>query len=193
METKKLSALTIVHLIIMVVVFILSCVSACIIFSGNIPEGYEVVTQAHKNAAFITGFSHTMNALALICGIVYMLKGSSKNVAGLYKAFLLLVMLGLALRMASRFFFPGFDLSAGLMIGSVLMLLILIFAKDLGRTRSWCVFYVLLALDLIVAILTFDGREALSSIASGLTRLVLDGTIGLAIRAKYADKAARGR
>ena len=69
----------------------------------------------------------------------------------------------------------------------------MIFAKDLGRTRSWCVFYVLLALDLIVAILTFDGREALSSIASGLTRLVLDGTIGLAIRAKYADKAARGR
>ena len=96
-------------------------------------------------------------------------------------------------RLFSRFFFPGFDLSAGLMIGSVLMLLILIFAKDLGRTRSWCVFYVLLALDLILAILTFDGREALSSIASGLTRLVLDGTIGLAIRAKYADKAARGR
>ena len=56
METKKLSALSIVHLIIMAVVFILSCVSACIIFSGNIPEGYEVVTQAHKNAAFITGF-----------------------------------------------------------------------------------------------------------------------------------------
>ena len=190
---KKNNLGTICHLILMGVMCVLSAISACIIFSGHIPEGYEVVTGTQKTASYVIGIGHTMNVLALICGMVYMLKGSGKAVAGLYKAFLLLVMLGLALRMASRFFFPGFDLSAGLMIGSVLMLLILIFAKDPGRTRSWCVFYVLLALDLIVAILTFDGREALSSIASGLTRLVLDGTIGLAIRAKYADKAARGR
>ena len=73
------------------------------------------------------------------------------------------------------------------------MLLILTFGKDLGRTKTWSVFHVLIALDIAIAILMFDSREALSSIASGLTRLVLDGTIGLAIRAKYADKAARGK
>ena len=79
------------------------------------------------------------------------------------------------------------------MIGSLLMLLILTFVKDLGRTKTWSVFYLLLALDLVTAILMYDSREALSSIASGLTRLVLDGSIGLAIRAKYMDKAARGK
>lgn len=193
MENKKLGALSIFHLILMGVVCVLSCVSAWIIFSGHIPEGYEVVTDAHKNASFIIGIGHTVNALALICGMIYILKGSGKNVAGLYKAFLLLVTLGLALRLAGKFVFPGFDVSAGLMIASILMLLILLFGKDLGKTKTWCVFYVLIALDLVVAILMFDSREALSSIASGLTRLVLDGSIGLAIRAKYSDKAARGR
>ena len=190
---KKMNGLTICHLILMVVVCVLSCISAWIIFSGNIPEGYEVVTEAHKTASSIIGVGHVVNILALICGIVYMLKGSGKSVAGLYKAFLVLVTLGLALRLVGRFVFPGFDAAAGLMIGSIVMLLILIFAKDLGRTKTWVVFYILLALDLVVAILMFDSREVLSSIASGLTRLVLDGSIGLAIRAKYKDKAARGK
>ena len=190
---KTMDRLTICHLILMGLMCILSCVSAVIIFSGNIPKGYEVFTEAHKTASYITGAGHIFNVLAIICGIVYMVKGSGKNVAGVYKTFLLLVTIGLALRFAARFFHPGFDVIAGLMIGSLLMLLILTFGKDLGRTKTWSVFHVLIALDIAIAILMFDSREALSSIASGLTRLVLDGTIGLAIRAKYADKAARGK
>ena len=190
---NKMSSLTTCHLILMGIMCILCCASSIIIFTGNIPEGYEVVTEAHKTASLITGFSHAVNALALICGMAYIRKGSGKDVAGIYKAFLLLVTLGLGLRLAGKLVFPGFDVAAGLMIGSVLMLLILTFVKDLGRTKTWTVFYILLALDLVVAILTFDSREALSSIASGLTRLILDGTIGLAIRAKYMDKAERGK
>ena len=181
------------HLIMMVLTGILSCVSAVIIFSGHIPEGYEIVTEAHKTASLIIGIGHTANLLALICGIVYMLKGSGKDVAGLYKTFLLLVTLGLALRLVGKLVYPGFDALACLMIVCVILLLILTFAKDLGRTKTLGVYYVLLALELIVAILSFDSREGLSSIASGLTRLVLCGSIGLAIWAKYMDKAARGK
>lgn len=190
---KNLSTLSICHLILMAVVGLMSCASAVIIFSGHIPEGYEVVTDAHKNASLFMGFGHTVNVLALVCGIIYMLKGSGKDVAGLYKAFLLLVTLGLALRLVGRLIFPGFDAVACLIIGSLIMLLILTFVKDLGRSKTLGVYYVLLALDLVAAILLFDKREMLSSIASGLTRLVLDGSIGLAIWAKYKDKAARGR
>ena len=190
---KKNNLGTICHLILMGVMCVLSVISACIIFSGHIPEGYEIVTGAQKTASYVIGIGHTMNALALICGMVYMLKGGGKNVAGLYKTFLLLVMLGLALRLAGKLIFPGFDVSACLMIGSIIMLLILTFAKDLGRTKTWSVFCILFVLDLIVSILTFDKREALSSIASGLTRLVLDATIAIAIYSKYKDKATRGK
>ena len=190
---KKMDLPMICHLIVMVVVGVMSCISAVIIFSGHIPEGYEIFTDVQKNASYIVGVSHAVNVLALFCGIVYMLRGSGKDVAGLYKTFLLLVTLGLIARLVSRFVFPGFDAMACLMIASILMLLILTFAKDLGKTKTLCVYYVLLALDLVAAILLFDKREALSCIASGLTRLVLDGSIGLAIFAKYKDKAARGR
>lgn len=192
MNTKN-DRLMLLHLVMMGLMAILSGISAWIIFSGHIPEGYEVFTEIQKKASLVVGFSHTANVFALICGIAYILKGATKSAAGLYKAFLLLVLLGLALRLAGKLVYPGFDLTAGLIIGSLLMLLILTFVKDLGRTKTWSVFYLLLALDLVTAILMYDSREALSSIASGLTRLVLDGSIGLAIRAKYMDKAARGK
>lgn len=193
MENKNLNKLSICHLILMGIMCILSCVSAGIVFSGHIPEGFEIVSDTQKTASMIAAIGYVTNALALIFGIIYMVKGSGKNVATLYKAFLLLVMLGLLVRLIAKFIYPGFGLSAVLMIGSILMLLCLTFAKDLGRTKTLTVFFVLLALDLVAAILALDNRELLGSIASGLSRLVLDGSIGLAIYAKYRDKASRGK
>ena len=190
---KKMSTMTLCHVILMGILAVLSCVSAGIIFSGHIPEGYGIVTDTQKNASFIIGLSHAANALALICGMVYLLKGSGKNVAGLYKAFLMLVVLGQILRLIGKLVFPGFDVNACLIIACIVLLLILTFVKDLGKTRTQCVYYILLVLELALAILLFDSREALSSIASGLTRLVLAGSIGIAIWEKYRDKAARGK
>ncbi len=190
--TKNNDKLTICHLILMCIVGVLSCVSAGMIFSGYIPEGYATVAEARR-ASIINGMGHVVNVLALICGIVYILKGSGKKAALFYDVFLLLVTLGLALRLAGRLFHHGFDVAVGLMIGSVIILLILTFVKDLGRMNTWYLFLVLVVLDLIAAILLFDSREAFPTITSGLTRLVLDGAIGLAIRAKYIDKATRGK
>jgi len=192
MMKKKLTPLTICHLILMGFMCILSFVVAVMIFTENIHEGNEAVTQAQKIASLLTGIGHCVDAIALACGMVYLLKGSGKGVAGIYQVFLLLVTHGLGLCIAGKLFFPGFDVSAGLMIGSLLMLLILTFGKDLGRTKTWSVFFILLALDLAGAILTLVNREALPGMVSGLARLVMDGTIGLAIRAKYMDKAERG-
>ena len=186
--------MTTCHIILMGLMLILSCVSAIIIFTGNIPKGYEVANDAaHQSASLVMGFAHAANALALACGIYYMVKGATKAVAKYYKAFLMLATLGMALRLVCKLIYPGFGVVAGLMIGCLLMLLILTFGKDLGREKTWCAFYILLALDIAVSILMFDSREALSSIASGLTRLVIDGTIGIAIVEKYKDKATRGK
>ena len=190
---KKNNLGTISHVIVMGIMCVLSVISACIIFSGHIPEGYEIVTGAQKTASYISGIGHTLNVLALICGMIYVLKGSGKDVAGLYKTYLLLVALGLAARFAGKLINSGFGVPVCLMLGSIIMLLILTFAKDMGKTKTWTVFCILFVLDLIVSILAFESREALSSIASGLTRLVLDLTIATAIYSKYKDKAARGK
>lgn len=192
--TKNKNLAKTCHMILMGLMIILSCVSAGIIFSGNIPEGFEVnAVEAHKNASLVIGIGHVVNAFALVCGLTYMIKGSGKNVAGLYKSFLFLVTIGLIARLIGKLIYPGFDAVAVLTIIGICALLILTFVKDLGRTKTWSAFYVLLAVDVAIAILMFDKREALSSIASGLTRLVIDGTIGIAIRAKYEDKALRGK
>jgi len=190
---KKYGLLKICLMVLMAVMCVMSCISAGIIFSGKIPKGYEVVTEAHKTSSLIMGIGHVVNAIALICGIIYILKGSGKNVAGLYKAFVTLVAIGMALRMAGKLVFPGFDVVAALMICSLAALLILSFGKDLGRTKTWSLFCILIALDIAVGILMFDSREVFSSIHSGVTRLLLDSTIGFAINLKYKDKAARGK
>ena len=77
------------------------------------------------------------------------------------------------------------------MIGIILALLALRFIKDLGKTRTWIIFCILLVLELVLAVLTFDKNEIFSSIAGNLSRIMLDCTIGIAIYEKYADKARR--
>ena len=103
----------------------------------------------------------------------------------------MLVTLGVTLRLIGTLIYPGFSVAACLMIGIILALLILGFVKNLGKKNSWIIFYILLALELVLAFVMFDKNEVMSSIAGNLSRLVLDGSIGLAIREKYADKAAR--
>ena len=51
-------------------------------------------------------------------------------------------------------------------------------------TKTWIIFFILLAPELVLAVLTFDKNEVMSSIAGNLSRLVLDGTIGIAIYEK---------
>lgn len=189
MNAKKLSVPAICHLILMAVLCVLSITSAVIVFSGNTPSGFEV----NQTTVMFYAVTHVINAVALGCGILYMLKGSGKNVAPLYKTFILLVTLGVVLRLIGTLIDPGFGLRPALMIAVILALIVLTFVKNLGKQTTWIVFYILLALEIVLAIVTFDKAEVLSSIAGNLTRLVLAGSIGIAIHAKYADKAARGR
>jgi len=76
---------------------------------------------------------------------------------------------------------------------TVFVTLLLALAPNLGRQKTWIIFYIGLALQIVLAIVIFEKAEALSSIVGSGTRLVLHGTIGLLIQRKYADKAARGR
>ena len=191
MEKTKKSKLVIVHLILMFLLCALSIVSAVIIFTGNIPSGFEASEDTYKTTATLYGAAHVVNAFALACGITYILKGSGKSAAMWYKTMILLIALGVVLRLIGTLIHPGFGLNACLMICIIIALLILCFVKNLGAKKSWIIFGVLITLELVLAVITFDKNEVMSSIAGNLSRLVLDGTIGLAIREKYADKAKR--
>ena len=191
MEKLGQSKLKIVHLILMILLCVMSIVSAGIIFTGNIPSGFETSAEAYKTTTTLYGIAHVVNALALLCGITYLLKGSGKQAAFWYKTLVLLATVGVAFRLIGTLIRPGFGLTACLMIGIIIALLVLRFVKNLGERNTMLVFHVLVTLEVVLAIAMFDKSEALSSIAGSLTRLVLDSCIGLAIREKYADKTAR--
>ena len=191
METTKRPAALIAHVALMALLCVMSIISAVIIFTGNIPSGFEASEDTYKTTVALYGAAHICNAIALICGITYLLKGSGKSAANWYKTLILFIALGVTLRLVGTLIHPGFGVNTCLMIGIILALLALLFIKDLGKTKTWIIFFILLAMELVLAVLTFDKNEVTSSIAGNLSRLVLDGTIGIAIREKYADKAAR--
>jgi len=191
MNEKKLSAQIICHIVLMGLLFAVSIASAIIIFTGNIPEGFD--TKAYLTTTSLYGAAHILNAVCLMCGIIYLAKGGGKNVRVLYKTFILLMAVGVVLRFIGTLIHPGFNASVCLMIVIIVALLILCFGKDLGKKNTMIIFYILIAAELAVGILTFDKNEVFSSIVGNLSRLVLAGSIGIAIFAKYDDKAARGR
>ena len=191
MGNVRKSKLLLVHTILMALLGIMSIASAVIVFTGNIPEGFEAGKETFKTTAALYGAAHVVNAVALACGITYTMKGSGKAAAKWYKALVLLVALSITLRLIGTLIYPGFNVNACLMIVSIIILLILCFVKDLGDQKTWILFHVLLAVEIALAIITFDKREVMSSIAGNLSRLMLVGTIGLAIREKYQDKARR--
>lgn len=82
----------------------------------------------------------------------------------------------IVLRLIGTLFYPGFGLSARMMIGILLMLLALGFVKDLGEQKSRIIFWVLIILEAVLAVVRFDKNEAMSSIAGSLSRLVLDAS-----------------
>ena len=182
---KKSNWLSICFIIQLGILVVLSCISSAFIFSGHMPQGEELVSDAQRTASLFTGFAYTVNEFAMICGIIYWLRGRGKDSSRLYKAFMLQVTIGMVLRLIGKIIYPGFDVAA--------VLLILTFVPDLGRIKTWAIYCAVLALEIAVAILVFDAKEAFSSIAFGLIRLALVGTIGFAIRSKYEDKAARGK
>ena len=162
MEKTKKTAPLIAHVTVMALLCILSIASAVIIFTGNIPSGFEASEEIYKTTAALYGIAHIVNALALACGITYLIKGSGKSAAVWYKTLILFVALGVALRLAGTLIHPGFGANACLMIGILIALLVLRFVKDLGKTKTYAFFFILLALEIVLAVLTFDTNEVMS-------------------------------
>ena len=136
---------------------------------------------------------HIANMCALICCIFYAWKGYKKEVAAYYKAFLLLAMVACILAITASVLFENVMPGIIFMGLKVLLLLILAFLKNMGKLNTLMIFFIMLLVDVIYAFIGVvpDGYMMLRVI-SVIANLLINATILLAIRGKYADKEERG-
>lgn len=191
MEKKRISPAMICHLVLMGILFGLNIAIAIMVLSGNIPGGFAANEENGKVTLILDGIANIFNALALACGFLYLIRGGGKNMAIWYKAFIIQIAIGVALRAVAFALFPGFGAPSIFMIFIVLGLLFLAFFPNLGAQRSMMLFTIILTVEICLAIVIFEPAEALSSIAGSFTRLVLEGTVGIMLHQKFVDKAAR--
>ena len=105
--------------------------------------------------------------------------------------FLLLTLCASLLSALTNVMGSGFGAPAVLAVIKLFVLFTLAVWKDLGKWMTWILFYVLLGVDIAAAIVTGIPMGVLSTITAIASALLIDGTIGLFIRGKYADKEAR--
>ncbi len=174
-----------IHMIMMIVLLIMNTLILVPLLRAPYPK-------------FAGALYNVINCLALVFGIVYLRKGYSKNGATYYKLFLLLVAASNLALIGTMFTYAGLQgirltIAAGAIIIKIILILALAFAKDLGRRNSRIIFCVLLTVELIYGFLFAPrGFLPVSIIVLVLSRLIMTGVIGLAIKGKYEDKASRG-
>ena len=156
--------------------------------------GISLIYIMMKGISLPTGVTivHFILFLSLICGTVYAGKGYQKSAANFYKAFISLSGVADLALIITTLMSRGFNPDIILIGIRVILLFVLAFGKDLGKRNTWIIFGFVLVIDLVYGI-AFVPRNYLVwlILADIFGKLIIDGTIGLAIRGKYADKDAR--
>ena len=192
---SKKSPVTIFHLIVMFIMMF-----------GTIGGAVNFIIGAAGAETSVALFSNITNIVLmavilsmLIMGAIYIIKDYSKQAAVFYKAFLFLHVGVCVLSIIVNLFFyavtPLIIVICILYAFKAADLLILVFWKDLGKKRTWILFYVILGLDiaaLIFAVINMLNIGFDFSFTGYVTALIADGTIGLSVKGKYENKEARG-
>ena len=180
MDNKKFNNLKMCHMCLMVIAIIITSIGVInqIVYSKSAQLTPLLVTLA--------GF---VRVLALFCGAVYLIFDYKKNVAGFYKAFINFMIVSLVLRIAASFQGSFTALQGICSFVSLVALLALEYAKDLGKKNTSIIYAVMLVCEIIAVVPMFATKDW----GSILSILLLVGTLGLMITGKYIDKKARGR
>ena len=193
---KRLNTLTIIHLILM-----------CLMILGTIGATVNFLIGFTNSNTGMDRFSNISNVVLmiiilsmLVIGVLYLVKDYSKQAAMYYKLFLILnVIVCILTIFIDLFFYKSTTLMyliSILNVCKIITLLLLAYGKDLGEKKTWIIFYILLAIDIIKLIFASINMSNVGfdfSFAGYVTALISDGTIGLAIKGKYDDKKSRGR
>ena len=193
---KNLTTLAKVHFCILVFLILFNAFGA-VMFIGGIGFSLTGVDRLHM---LLRGILNLVNIIALIFAIVYLLNSYGKQSAVYYKAFLFLIILETVFLFALDLAFWPTDvlLVVSLVILGIkaVVLAVLVFWKNLGAQKTWLIYHMLLPLDVVGTVIMFfkvPQGTLVYVILAALSRLALDGAIGLAIRGKFADKLKRGR
>ena len=182
---KQLTPLMFAHLALMLLM-----IAASVVFL--VSEKTPAFEEYFGSLSTILSIMAFVNIAALCCGIFYLMQGYSKNDAHFYKTFLALMAVCCAINVYTDFVISGFGLGVILLIVKVVALGALALWKDLGKRNSMILLAVLIVIDLIVFFTSFEQSVMTYKLTATLSKLVADGTVGLAIRGKYYDKDARG-
>lgn len=195
---RKLTPLMTIHMILMIALVFFHLAST-VVNIGVIGFSAEEISSWGKPAIRLRGIFNIANIVALVFGILYILDSYSKRAARFYKLFLLFhiiqTLLLIVLNSASGTSLDYYSAGALALHGlKVLFLMIILFWRDFGESNTWKLFFILLVFDVAGSVLTIVSSTGSLAfrIGSSVSRLVLDGTIALAINGKYADKARRG-
>ncbi len=173
------TALKVAHLSIMGILMALNLIMAII----NSMDGI-----------FVQVFLNVFNMIALACGFIYVSRNYEKAAAKWYKAFILVTTIPNIIIAVYSFSERGPGPYLALLVVKIALLVVIAFWKDLGKNDTWYMFAALFVLDIIFIFVFGKGEDVEQfRIIAVASKLVLTGTIGLAIAGKYADKAARGR
>ena len=179
-----------IHICLLVLALTFSVVCAGLLF-GDV--GFE------KNESIQRGIFYLINLLALVSCFVYVLKKYAKEARFYYNAFF-------CMQIVATVFLAIFDISTfkggsvailsllALFVKAVVLIMI-IFASDLGKKRAYLFFYIILTLDVLLAImtLTIANVSVAYKVCDVFARLLIVSTIGMTIYGKYSDKESRKR
>ena len=193
---KNFTPLKVIHLILMIGLMLCSGITT-VMFLG----GFDlVVAGKDKSEAILNGCSTMAVTVMLLTGVLYLLHGYKKRSAVYYMAFILLLVLVNLMVIILDVIYATMTIpiiiKCVLYAIKIILLLLLVFKKDLGREKTWFIFNMVVIVDiaaLIVAlIITATGSFDFGNIMGVIAALVADATLGLAIHGKYADKESRG-
>lgn len=182
METKKKTALTIPHCILMVAALVLDCIAL-----GK----FAAEMNFAMKAVIVT------SVVAMLAALGYILLGYSKKAAGLYKLYMALYILLCVFSMVGISTVSNGDVVAILLrVVIFAVLIILAFWTNNGKTASYILagVLVLAAVGRILNILfsTYAQNMGAYLLMESIAEFMLATTAGVMVMAKYADKTARG-
>lgn len=180
---KHLKATGIINAILIVIVMIFGIVLLC-------SDKFDVMAK----------FSIPFDMVTLAIGLVYALKGYQKAAANYYKFFMVCGALSYFISLVCAF--QGNPNSTARIIGlipliiNIILMIILAFAKDFGRTKSILVAVATFALNVFLLIM-FAIREEVSGssfpIVINISQLIVISIITCVfVQAKFLEKSYRG-
>lgn len=196
---QNLSKISKFQLTLMAVLLMFSLISAVLLFIG-VGLDLSAAPEGTRGVISLYGIINLVDVVALACGIMYILNRYAKRVAMFYQAFLFLVLAQTLLHIYASGISSVIGLTGSiipltqvLMAVKVGILVLLVFAKDLGEKRTLVLVGIMMMLDVVCAVLTVNTTGVFFyRFITILSRLSFDVTILLSVLGKYADKERRG-